>query len=42
MLHVSTKFVPRLLNDDQKENRAEISQELFAIANGNENFSRTP
>jgi len=35
---VSTKFVPRLLTDDQKENRVEISQELLANANGNENF----
>jgi len=35
---VSAKFVPRLLNDDQKQNRVEISQELLADANGNENF----
>jgi len=35
---VRAKFVPRLLMDDQKENRAEISQELLANANGNENF----
>ena len=34
MLRVSAKFVPRLLTDDQKENRIEISQELLA----NENF----
>jgi len=26
------------LTDDQKENRVEISQELLAKANGNENF----
>ena len=32
--------VPRLLTDDQKENRAEISQELLASANGNENFPK--
>ena len=32
------KFVPRLLTEDQKENRLEISQELLASANGNENF----
>ena len=38
MRRVSAKFVPRLLTDDQKENRVEISQELLAIANGNENF----
>ena len=35
---VSAKFVPRLLTDDQRENRFEISQELFANANGNEKF----
>ena len=38
MLSVSAKFVPRLLNDDQKENHVEISQELLASVNGNENF----
>jgi len=38
MRHVSAKFRPRLLTDDQKENRVEISQELLANANGNENF----
>ena len=38
MRRVSAKFVPRLLTDDQKENRVEISQELLANANGNENF----
>ena len=32
------KFVPRLLTNDQKENRVEISQELLANANGSENF----
>ena len=35
---VSSNFVPRLLTDDQKENRVEINQELLANANGNENF----
>jgi len=35
---VSAKFVPRLSTDDQKESRAEISQELLANANGNGNF----
>ena len=35
---VSAKFVPRLLTDDQKENRVETSQKLLANANGNENF----
>ena len=38
MRRVSARFVPRLLTDDQKENRVEISQELLANANGNENF----
>jgi len=38
MRRVSAKFVPRLLTDDQKENRVEISQELLASANGNKNF----
>ena len=37
MHRVSAKFVPRLLTDDQKENRVESSQELLANANGNEN-----
>ena len=30
--------MPHLLTDDQKENRVEISQEMLANANGNENF----
>jgi len=38
MRRVSAKFVPRLLTDDQKENRVEMSQELLASANGNDNF----
>jgi hypothetical protein len=38
MRRASAKFVPRLLTDDQKENRVEISHELIANANGNENF----
>jgi len=38
MRRASAKFVPRLLTDDQKENRVEISQELLASANGNKNF----
>jgi len=33
---VSAKFVPRLLTNDQKEKRVEISQKL--LANANENF----
>jgi len=35
---VSAKFVPLLSTDDQKENRVEISLEMLANANGNENF----
>jgi hypothetical protein len=35
---VSAKFVLCLSTDNQKENRVEVSQELLAIANGNENF----
>ena len=38
MCRISAKYVPCLLTDDQKENRVEISQELLAKANGNENF----
>ena len=38
MRRVSAKFEPRLLTDDQKENRIEISHELLADANGNENL----
>ena len=38
MRYVSTKFVPRLLTDNQKESSVEISQELLSNANGNENF----
>jgi len=38
MRRVSAKFVPRLLTDDRKEKHVEISQELLAHVNGNENF----
>ena len=38
MRQVSAKFMLHLLTDTQKENRVEISQELLANANGNENF----
>ena len=38
MCRISAKFMPRLLTDDQKENHVEISQELLANDNGNENF----
>jgi len=38
MRRVSAKFVPRLLTDDQKENRVEFSLKLLANENGTENF----
>ena len=38
LLRTSVNFVLRLLTDDQKENRVEISQDLLDNANGNENF----
>jgi len=38
MCRVDEKFAPRLLSDAQRENRVDISQELLANANGNENF----
>jgi len=38
MRRVSAKLVPRLLTDDQKENRVEMSDELLANANGNKTF----
>jgi len=41
MCHISAKFVPHLLTDDQKENRIEISQELLAIAYGMKTCLRT-
>jgi len=41
MRRVSAKFVPRLLADDRKQNRVEISQELLANANGMKTFLRT-
>jgi hypothetical protein len=36
MHRVIAKFVSRLSTEGQKENRAEISQEMLASANGNE------
>jgi len=41
MHRVSAQFVPRLLTGVQKENSVEISRELLAGANGNENLIRT-
>ena len=36
MRRVSAKFVKRLLNNDQKEVRVQISQELLASTNGSQ------
>jgi hypothetical protein len=38
--HVGAKFVLRL-TDNQKQNRVEISNELLANVNGNENFLKS-
>jgi len=38
---VSVKFVPRLLTDDQKEHRVEISLELLAMQMVMKTFLRT-
>ena len=38
MRRVSSKFLPRLLTDNQKESHFEISQELLANVNCNEYF----
>ena len=35
---ISAEFVPHLFSDDQKENHVQISQELLASANSNENI----
>jgi len=35
---IAAKFVPRLLTDDQKQNRDDLSQELLDRANGDDNF----
>jgi len=40
MRRVSAKLVPRFLTDDQKKSLVEISQELLANVNGNENFTK--
>jgi len=41
MRRVSSKFVPRLLTEDQKENRVEISQELLPMQTVMKTFLRT-
>jgi transposase len=38
MHRIATKFVPRLLTDDQKQNRVDVSQELLDRANGDDYF----
>jgi hypothetical protein len=38
MHRVAAKFLPRLLTDEQKENRVTVSQELFHRSNADENF----
>jgi len=38
MHRIGAKFVPLLLTNNKRENHVEISQELLANANGNENF----
>jgi hypothetical protein len=40
MRRVSAKFVLHLLTEDLKDSRVEISQELLANADGNENFCK--
>ena len=35
---IAAKFVPRLLTDDQKQNRVDVSQELLDRVNGDDNF----
>ena len=35
---IAAKFVPRLLTDDHKQNRVDVSQELLDRANGEDNF----
>jgi len=38
MLRVAAKFVPRLLTEEQKQNRITVSQELLDRSNTDENF----
>jgi len=38
MHRIAAKFVPRLLTDDQKQNRVDASQELLHRVNGDDNF----
>jgi len=38
MHHITAKFVPRLLTDDQKQNRVDVSKELLDRANDDANI----
>ena len=38
MHRIAAKSVPRLLTDDQKQNRVDVSQELLDRANGDDNI----
>jgi hypothetical protein len=38
MNRIAAKFVPRLLTEDQKQNRDDVSQELLDRANDDDNF----
>jgi hypothetical protein len=38
MHRIAAKYVPRLLTDDQKQNRVDVSQELLDRANGDDNI----
>ena len=38
MHRIAAKFVPRLLTNDQKQNRVDVSQELLDRANGDYNL----
>ena len=38
MYRVSAKFVPRLLTEEQRQNRVSVSQELLDRPNTDENF----
>jgi hypothetical protein len=38
MSHISAKCVPRILTDEQKQIRVDVSQELLNRAKGDENF----
>ena len=39
MHRVAAKFVPRLLTEEQKQNRVTVSQDLLDRSNTDENFS---